>query len=72
MTRPRHWHLHVKTTDGKFYVRKPAFTSLRKAKKAAIKYGKARPDWLAEVRVYRVEAGEACEHCESGPTEVAS
>jgi hypothetical protein len=63
----RHWHLHIKTRDGKFYVRKHPFFKLRKAKKAALKYAEARPDWLEEVRLYRVEASshdKPCEHCE--------
>lgn len=57
-----HWHLHLKTTNGNFYVRKRAFTSLRKAKQMAKQYAKASPEWLEEVRIYR--ANTNCSHCD--------
>jgi len=60
-----HWHIHVKTTDGQFYMMKEPFDSLAKAKYAAKGYeGSNRPPWLAELRIYRVAAGERCAECE--------
>lgn len=57
-----HWHLVVSMNDGSFYAYKPAFDNLRKARKAANDYGRTHQD-VVEVRVYRVDDDEGCEHC---------
>jgi hypothetical protein len=61
---PKHWHIHIKTKEGGFYIHRRPFTSLEDAKAKAQKYEIHPPPWLDELRIYRVEANTACETCE--------
>ena len=59
-----HWHIHIKTKEGGFYIHRRPFASLDDAKGKAKQYEDCPPPWLDELRIYRVEAGSACETCE--------